>query len=184
MYVGSGDKRSPAKSTSQVVSQFEISLPGQGLPRLYLARRLLPIPLWAQKRRTHALLSFRQEKSCLIFSMRRISVSLPTRNSQRDPHEKLARYGPPPGASTLKTKIDSVKTAWMTQSQRSRYMKTGGILLFIVFLFYYLAPKGVHVGSGSNSGSNGVSNGAPNGVSNGEGMFDDLIGLLFDMRPA
>ncbi|OBT56224.1 hypothetical protein VE04_02683 [Pseudogymnoascus sp. 24MN13] len=99
--------------------------------------------------------------------MRRISVSLPTRNSQRDPHEKLARYGTPPGASTLKTKIDSVKTAWMTQSQRSRYMKTGSILLFIVFLFYYLAPKGVHVGSGSGSGSNAVSSGS-NGVSNAE----------------
>ncbi|ELR05624.1 Guanosine-diphosphatase [Pseudogymnoascus destructans] len=99
--------------------------------------------------------------------MRRISVSLPTRNSQRDPHEKLARYGTPPGASTLKTKIDSVKTAWMTQSQRSRYLKTGGILLFIVFLFYYLAPKGVHVGSGSNavsSSSNGVSNAEVSGA--------------------
>lgn len=120
--------------------------------------------------------------------MRRISVSLPTRNSQRDPHEKLARYGTPPGASTLKTKIDSVKTAWMTQSQRSRYMKTGGILLFIVFLFYYLAPKGVHVGSGSNGVSNGVSNGASNGASKGasdaEGMFDDLFTLLSDMRRA
>ncbi|KFZ13332.1 hypothetical protein V502_06661 [Pseudogymnoascus sp. VKM F-4520 (FW-2644)] len=92
--------------------------------------------------------------------MRRISVSLPTRNSQRDPHEKLARYGTPPGASTLKTKIDSVKTAWMTQSQRSRYMKTGGILLFIVFLFYYLAPKGVHVGSGTKGVSNAEVSGA------------------------
>ncbi|KFY38361.1 hypothetical protein V494_04389 [Pseudogymnoascus sp. VKM F-4513 (FW-928)] len=99
--------------------------------------------------------------------MRRISVSLPTRNSQRDPHEKLARYGPPPGASTLKTKIDSVKTAWMTQSQRSRYLKTGGILLFIVFLFYYLAPKGVHVGSASNGVSNEASKGASNDASKG-----------------
>lgn len=128
------------------------------------------------ERRTHVLLSFRQEKCRLIFSMRRISVSLPTRNNQRDPHEKLARYGPAPGASTLKTKIDSVKTAWMTQSQRSRYMKTGGILLFIVFLFYYLAPKGVHVGSGSNS----VSNSNSNGVSNAEGMSHALFALLSD----
>lgn len=139
-------------------------------------------------------LSFQQEKSCLISSMRRISVSLPTRNSQRDPHEKLARYGTPPGASTLKTKIDSVKTAWMTQSQRSRYLKTGGILLFIVFLFYYLAPKGVHVGSGSNgvaspnavSSSNGVASpntvSSSNGVSNAEGMFHDLFALLCEMR--
>lgn len=76
--------------------------------------------------------------------MRRTSVSLPTRNAHRDPYEKLARYGNPEGASTLKTKVDNIKTAWMTQSQRSRYLKTGGILLFIVFLFYYLAPKAVH----------------------------------------
>lgn len=54
---------------------------------------------------------------------------------------KLARYGNPNGASTLKTKADQIKTAWMGQSVRSRYLKTGGILLFIVFLFYYIAPK-------------------------------------------
>lgn len=80
--------------------------------------------------------------------MRRASVSLPTKNGHTDPHEKLARYGNPDGAPTLKTKIDNAKTAWMMQSQRSRYLKTGGILLFIVFLFYYLAPKGAHVPSG------------------------------------
>jgi hypothetical protein len=57
-------------------------------------------------------------------------------------------------------------------------MKTGGILLFIVFLFYYLAPKGVHVGSGSNS----VSNSNSNGVSNAEGMFHSPFALLSDTR--
>ena len=29
----------------------------------------------------------------------------------------------------------------MTQSQRSRYLKTGGILAFILFLFYVIGPS-------------------------------------------
>ncbi len=41
--------------------------------------------------------------------------------------------------------LDNLKVAWMTQSQRSRYVKTGGILLFIVFLFFFLAPTGTNV---------------------------------------
>jgi guanosine-diphosphatase len=44
----------------------------------------------------------------------------------------------------------------MTQSQRSRYLKTGGILLFVVFLFYYLSPKGTDLyGGGTNIGNVG-----------------------------
>lgn len=33
----------------------------------------------------------------------------------------------------------------MTQSQRSRYVKTGGVLFFVVFLFYFLAPSGTSI---------------------------------------
>lgn len=79
--------------------------------------------------------------------MRRTSVSLPTRNV--DPHEKPARYTSHKGSSVHHAgTLDNLKAAWMTQSQRSRYVKTGGILLFIVFLFFYLSPSGtnVHIG--------------------------------------
>ncbi|RDW88776.1 guanosine-diphosphatase-like protein [Coleophoma cylindrospora] len=91
--------------------------------------------------------------------MRRTSVSLPTRSTVHDSHEKPARYQP--RRSNHKTGIlENLKTAWMTQSQRARYVKSGGILLFIVFLFYYLSPTGTNVysaGSGvANPGSAGV----------------------------
>jgi guanosine-diphosphatase len=76
--------------------------------------------------------------------MRRTSVSLPTRNA--DPHEKPARYTSHKDLPVHRAGIlDNLKAAWMTQSQRSRYVKTGGILLFIVFLFYFLAPTGTNV---------------------------------------
>ena len=76
--------------------------------------------------------------------MRRTSVSLPTRNA--DPHEKPARYSSNKDLSVHRRGIlDNLKAAWMTQSQRSRYVKTGGILLFIVFLFYFLAPTATNV---------------------------------------
>jgi guanosine-diphosphatase len=76
--------------------------------------------------------------------MRRTSVSLPTRNG--DPHEKPARYNSNKDLSVHRAGIlDSLKAAWMTQSQRSRYVKTGGILLFIAFLFYFLAPTGTNI---------------------------------------
>lgn len=76
--------------------------------------------------------------------MRRTSVSLPTRNV--DPHEKPARYTSQKDLSVHHADIlENLKAAWMTQSQRSRYVKTAGILLFIVFLFYFLAPTATNV---------------------------------------
>ncbi|KAF4627407.1 hypothetical protein G7Y89_g10756 [Cudoniella acicularis] len=80
--------------------------------------------------------------------MRRTSVSLPTRNVAHDPHEKPARYSTKGASDSAAGILERVKAAWMTQSQRSRYLKTGGILLFVIFLFYYLSPVGVDVYSG------------------------------------
>lgn len=77
--------------------------------------------------------------------MRRTSVSLPTRNVAHDPHEKAARYSTKGAKNSAAGTLEKVKTAWMTQSQRSRYLKTGGILLFVLFLFYYLSPGGTYV---------------------------------------
>ena len=77
--------------------------------------------------------------------MRRTSVSLPTRNGAHDPHEKPARYSTKGASRSAAGTLEKVKAAWMTQSQRSRYLKTGGILLFVIFLFYYLSPRGTDV---------------------------------------
>jgi guanosine-diphosphatase len=77
--------------------------------------------------------------------MRRTSVSLPTRNVAHDPHEKAARYNTKGARNSAAGTLENIKTAWMTQSQRSRYLKTGGILLFVIFLFFYLSPSGTHV---------------------------------------
>jgi hypothetical protein len=76
--------------------------------------------------------------------MRRTSVSLP-RNVAYDPHEKAARYSTKGARNSAAGKLENLKTAWMTQSQRSRYLKTGGILLFVIFLFYALSPSGTYV---------------------------------------
>jgi guanosine-diphosphatase len=80
--------------------------------------------------------------------MRRQSVSLPTKNVAHDPHEKPARYGAKGAGNSAASTLEKIQTAWMTQSQRSRYLKTGGILLFVIFLFYYLSPSGTDVYSG------------------------------------
>jgi guanosine-diphosphatase len=80
--------------------------------------------------------------------MRRTSVSLPTRNVAHDPHEKPNRYTSKGARVRAASTLERVKAAWMTQSQRSRYLKTGGILLFVIFLFYYLSPSGADVYNG------------------------------------
>ena len=77
--------------------------------------------------------------------MRRTSVSLPTRNVVYDPYEKAARYKTKSGGNGSAGILEKTKIVWMTQSQRARYLKSGGLLLFIFFLFYYLGPKGTEV---------------------------------------
>ncbi len=84
--------------------------------------------------------------------MRRTSVSLPTTKVAHDPHEEPERYSRKGAANSVADTLEKARIAWMTQSQRSRYLKTGGILLFVIFLFYYLAPGGTDVyGGGTNS---------------------------------
>lgn len=93
--------------------------------------------------------SIRTSIDCIASShlMRRTSVSLPTRNVAYDPHEKPARYNKGANTSAAAT-LEKIKIAWMTQSQRSRYLKTGGVLLLVVFLFYYLSPRGTDIYTG------------------------------------
>lgn len=77
--------------------------------------------------------------------MRRTSVSLPTKHVRHDPHEKPARYDSghrEPGI------VEKLQGATMNQAQKSRWLKTGAIVVFLVFLFYYLSPKGVDIYQG------------------------------------
>ncbi|KAI1503573.1 guanosine-diphosphatase [Biscogniauxia marginata] len=81
--------------------------------------------------------------------MRRTSVSLPTKHVRHDPHEKPARYAyeKEPGI------LEKLQAASMNQAQKTRWLKTTAIVVFLVFLFYYLSPKGVDIYQGvSNSG--------------------------------
>lgn len=83
--------------------------------------------------------------------MRRTSVSLPTTKVAYDPHEKAGRYSSTGAQESAAGILEKAKSAWMGQSPRARYLKTGGILLFVVFLFYYLSPSAADVYSGGTS---------------------------------
>lgn len=113
---------------------------------------LLPLPI------TNLILSFLMSTSVdarrrpslwsyisFTSSPRRRSVSLPTRNTH-DPFEKEDRHRGNGWAKAPTGTVENIKDAWMTQSQRSRYLKTGGIvafLLLLVFLFSSSDSTGV-----------------------------------------
>ncbi|KAK4153129.1 nucleoside phosphatase family-domain-containing protein [Chaetomidium leptoderma] len=71
--------------------------------------------------------------------MRRTSVSLPTKHIAHDPHEKPDRYDTNRDTSL----IMKMQSAWVSQSQRARYIKTGAILFVVFVLFYCFSPSGV-----------------------------------------
>lgn len=75
--------------------------------------------------------------------MRRTSVSLPTKQPARDPHEKPGRFAPAQRNTGLFTALRD-----MSQAQKTRWMRTGAIAFFVVFLFWYLSPRGVNVYNG------------------------------------
>jgi guanosine-diphosphatase len=41
---------------------------------------------------------------------------------------------------------EKVKNAWMNQGQRSRYLKTAGIVAFVLLVLYYIVPSGADTG--------------------------------------
>ncbi|KAF2762743.1 putative guanosine-diphosphatase [Pseudovirgaria hyperparasitica] len=79
---------------------------------------------------------------------RRVSVSLPTsKNADReedpyDPYEKKGRHRS--GSAGLMNEFKA-----MNQGQRNRYLKAGGLLAFILIIFYFLAPSRAALGGQS-----------------------------------
>jgi guanosine-diphosphatase len=69
---------------------------------------------------------------------RRISVSLPRSNPTSDPHEKPDRHSRHRPTSSMS---DFKGSAMMNQGQRMRYLKTGGIIAFVLLVLYFVAPR-------------------------------------------
>jgi guanosine-diphosphatase len=72
----------------------------------------------------------------------RTPTSPPSKFGVFDPHEKPDRYNFKPKRQGI---IGRMKESWMTQSQRTRWIKTAAIVFAIVTLFYFISPKGVEV---------------------------------------
>ncbi|KAI9846986.1 MAG: Guanosine-diphosphatase [Sclerophora amabilis] len=61
-----------------------------------------------------------------------------------DAYQNALRNGDANGSSsTVNGSADSMKVAgaWMTHSQRSRYLKAGGVVAFVLFLLYCFSPE-------------------------------------------
>lgn len=76
---------------------------------------------------------------------RRVSVSLP-RNAKLDrnaddPHEKADRHARHRSANSNGFMGDYKGSAMMNQGQRLRYLKTGGVVAFILLVLYFVAPR-------------------------------------------
>jgi guanosine-diphosphatase len=83
----------------------------------------------------------------------RTATSLPSKLVAYDPHEKPGRYNFKPKRQGYFARM---KESWMTQSQRTRWIKTAAIVLAIVTLFYFVSPKGVEVYNGGGAASGGM----------------------------
>ncbi|KAG7057978.1 GDA1/CD39 family protein [Colletotrichum abscissum] len=94
--------------------------------------------------------------------MRRTSVSLPTKQPARDPHEKPGRFAPAQRNTGLFAAFRD-----MSQAQKTRWMRTGAIAFFVVFLFWYLSPRGVNVYNGGAVSKGGAGGQVPADASYG-----------------
>lgn len=72
---------------------------------------------------------------------RRVSVSLPrTYKPDSDPHEKPDRHLRHRSTTSTGYMSDFKGSAMMNQGQRLRYLKTGGIIAFVLLVLYFVAP--------------------------------------------
>jgi hypothetical protein len=68
------------------------------------------------------------------------SASLPTRNTVEDPFEKPDRHSSNSSDAGEFVQERAGPIAWMNHGQRARYLKWGGLITLILFVFVYLAP--------------------------------------------
>lgn len=76
---------------------------------------------------------------------RRVSVSLPrtldsSRSNDDDPYEKPARHSRHRSTYADAFMNDHKGSAVMNKGQRLRYLKTGGVIAFVLFVLYLIAP--------------------------------------------
>ncbi|EQL01563.1 hypothetical protein G6O67_003017 [Ophiocordyceps sinensis] len=74
--------------------------------------------------------------------MRRTSVSLPTKQVARDPHEKPDRYQPAQRGRGL---LSAMREVWVHHSQRTRWLRTVAVASTVLLIFWWLSPRGVEV---------------------------------------
>lgn len=76
-------------------------------------------------------------------SPRKRSVSLPKPNNNhgRGPYDKVNRYRSSGWSTAQSDTVENIKESWMTGGQRSRLLKTGGVIAFVVFLLYLFTPS-------------------------------------------
>jgi guanosine-diphosphatase len=78
---------------------------------------------------------------------RRTSVSLPRNHNDPaptvndDPYEKLDRHTHRHRSVPSNSLMTDFKGGAMNGGQRSRFLKTGGIIAFIILLLWYIAPR-------------------------------------------
>ncbi|KAI9760869.1 MAG: Guanosine-diphosphatase [Chaenotheca gracillima] len=84
------------------------------------------------------------------------SISYLARNdSIDDPYRKAVRNGDANG-SAVATALNGSGAASMTSSQRSRYLKAGGVIAFVLFLLFFLSPSSkvvTNIGGGGQTAS-------------------------------
>jgi guanosine-diphosphatase len=75
---------------------------------------------------------------------RRVSVTLPRNfdpNRDADPFEKPDRHSRHRSTNSNGFMGDYKGSSIMNQGQRLRYLKTGGVIAFILLVLYFIAPK-------------------------------------------
>ncbi|KAF1943816.1 guanosine-diphosphatase [Clathrospora elynae] len=97
---------------------------------------------------------------------RRVSVSLPRsvdpNRDASDPYEKTDRHSRHRSTNSNAFMTDYKGGAVMNQGQRLRYLKTGGVIAFILLVLYLVAPRdgltrtGVKHATGGNTAEGGV----------------------------
>lgn len=72
---------------------------------------------------------------------RSISLPKPNNNHGRDSYGKVNRQRNSGWSTASSDTVENIKESWMTGGQRSRLLKTGGIIAFVFFLLYLFAPS-------------------------------------------